>query len=535
MTSQSQPPDAAQDSREEYRFPLSCQQARLWFLEQLAPGDPAYHMPIALRLRGRLDISALDRAFQEIVDRHEILRTGFTLEDGEPAQAVRARLTLQLTLADLSGISSPRQWLEHMAREVISRPFDLSSAPLLRTLLARIGPQDHVLVVAVHHIICDGWSISVLASELSAAYSALRAGAQPSLPELPVQYGDFALWQRDWLSGESLNAVLEHWQGVLTGAPAALDLPTDHSRFRITANRSGHVRRAVGGDLAARIDRLARERGVSVFMVLLAAYAIVLGQASGQRDIVIGSPAAGRPRPEVRPLIGCFIDMLALRVDLCGDPTAAELLGRVRAVCLDAFGHQEVPFERLVEHLQPERDMPRSPVFQVMLAQQDMPDEILDLPGLTAAEVRFGYGAAKYELTLNAESRDGDLLLDLEYNSDLFEAPTADRLAERVVAALKWLSSSGGSRLSAAELIPSAERAWLCDAAAGSGGVAKVLAPEAAPPWDALSAPTTETGPGTEIWVLDPMLRMVPAGAVGEVFVGGAGLAHGYLGRPGLT
>jgi amino acid adenylation domain-containing protein/thioester reductase-like protein len=398
-----------------------------------------------------------------------MLRTGFVVEDGEPAQVVSASVLLPLVIADLSGVAQPQRVLADLAAQVISLPFDLASAPLLRAVIARLGPLEHVLVVAVHHIICDGWSVGVLASELSAAYAARRAGTEPALAELPVQYGDFALWQLDWLSGKSLEAVLAYWAGALAGAPAVLDLPADHSRMLVSTNRAGHIRMAAGRELTARLDELARQHSVSLFMVLLAAYAIVLGEVSGQRDVVIGTPTAGRPRPELRALIGCFIDMLALRVDVSGDPTVGALLDRVRAVCLDAYGHQEVPFERLVEHLQPERDMPRTPVFQVMLALQDTPRGTLDLPGLRTEEVHLDQAAAKYELTLNAERSGPDLLLDLEYNSDLFERGSAERLAGQLVGVLEWLSSGGAGRPALAGAVPARERAWL--AAAGSGPV----------------------------------------------------------------
>jgi thioester reductase-like protein len=461
MTRPSGQTATARDVPDEYRFPLSYQQVRFWFLEQLTPGDPAYHMPIALRLHGALDVAALDAAFQVIVDRHEMLRTGFTADAGEPAQAVSASLSLPLIVADLSSVAQPERLLGDMAAKVICRPFDLSRAPLLRAVIARLGPVEHVLIVAVHHIICDGWSVGVLASELSAAYAACRAGGEPALAELPVQYGDFAVWQRDWLSGESLGAVLAHWEGTLTGAPAVLDLPTDHSRMLTTGHRGGHIRTAVGGELAARVDELAREHGVSLFMALLTAYAIVLGSSAGQDDMVIGTPAAGRPRPELRPLIGCFIDMLPIRVDLSGHPTVAELLDRVRAVCLDAYGHQDVPFERLVEHLQPERDMPRTPVFQVMLALQDTPAGVLHLPGLRTEEVHLDQGAAKYELTLNAERSGPDLLLDLEYNSDLFDPDSAGHLLRQVVNVLEWLSLGSPGRPALAGMTSTAEREWL--------------------------------------------------------------------------
>ncbi len=450
MTQPWAPVATAGDSDEEYRFPVSYPQLRLWFENRLAPGDPAYHMPIALRLRGDLNVPALDRALQRIVDRHEVLRTGFAAEDGEPVQVVRARLATVLTVADLSAVADPQRRLREMAGGVIRHPFDLTRAPLLRAVLARLGPTEHVLIVAVHHVACDGWSIGVMAAELSELYRATVAGREPRLPELPVQYGDFAVWQRQYLSGPTLEAVLAHWVRVLEGAPGALDLPTDHPRVLVATNRGARLRRTLGPDLAESVERLAPARGVSLFMVLLAGYAAVLSRLAGVPDVVIGTPTAGRPRPEVQGLIGCFIDMLPVRVDTSGDPTAAELLDRARTMSLAALAHQALPFERLVEHLRPDRDLPRTPVFQVMLSLQDTPAPVIDLPGVSVEPVQLPRTAARYELTLDVERAGDDLVLDLEYNRDLFTDATAEGILDRVVAALEWLSGPGETPLSAA-------------------------------------------------------------------------------------
>jgi thioester reductase-like protein len=444
--------DAAADDGQ-YRFPLSYPQLRLWFLEQLAPGDPAYHMPIALHLTGPLDQDALDRAFQAITDRHEMLRTAFNVRDeGEPSQVVRESLNVVTTIADFSGLADPRGAVDRAARDVVRQPFDLRVAPLLRIMLARLSPDEHMLIIAAHHIACDGWSVGVLAAELSELYRAALTGLPPRLPELAVHYGDFAVWQREFLAGESLDRALAYWEKALAGAPRALDLPADRSRLLVTATGAAHTRRLATADQVARVDRLAADHGVSRFMVMLAAYAAALGAASGMSDIVIGIPTAGRPRPEVHPLIGCFIDMLPLRVDLTGNPTAAELLARARTAGLGAFAHQELPFERLVEHLQPERDLPRTPLFQVMLTFQDTPEVALSLPGLAIAAPGIEQAAAKYEMTLNVEQPGGGLLLDLEFNRDLFDLSTADRVLDGVVAAAGWLASPGVRRLAEAGL-----------------------------------------------------------------------------------
>ena len=478
-----------------FRFPLSYPQLRLWFLEQLAPGDPAYHMPIVLTLTGPLDVGALDRAFQAITDRHEVLRTVFADTvladtvladtvladtalagavgagtDGEPSQLVWEQLAVSTTVADLSGLADPRGLLAALTRQVVRRPFDLTAAPPLRVLLARLGPEEHALIVTVHHIACDGWSVGVLAGELSELYRAAVAGRAPALPDLPVQYGDFAEWQRDFLAGDALAAVLRHWEQALVGAPRILDLPADRSRLLVTTTGGAHERRTAAPDLVARIDRLAGEHGVSRFMVVLAAYAAVLAALSGASDLVIGTPTAGRGRPEIRPLIGCFIDMLPLRIDLSGDPAAADLLARTRTTCLAAFAHAELPFERLVEQLGPERDLPRTPLFQVMLTFQDTPEDAVDLPGLTVGLLGLDHAAAKYDMTLNVEQPAGGLLLDLEYNRDLFDQGTAGLMTGGLTAALDWLAAADGTRLSAAGLPAPPVRAgdWRSSAATGS-------------------------------------------------------------------
>ena len=458
MTTAQSAAGTAGDYAGQFRFPLSYPQLRLWFLEQLAPGDPAYHMPVVLALTGPLDVGALDRAFQTIVDRHEMLRTAFAVEGGEPEQAVRERLTVATAVADFSGLDDPAGRAAAAAREVVRRPFDLGAAPLLRILLARLGPHEHTLIVAVHHMACDGWSVGVLAAELSELYGAALADREPVLPELPVQYGDFAVWQRDFLAGRRLDAVLAHWEQALAGAPRALDLPTDRSRLLTAGTRAAHTRRTVAAEAAALLDRTAGEHGASRFMAVLSAYAIALARAADTTDLVIGTPVAGRSRPEVRPLIGCFIDMLPLRIDLAQDPAAPQVLERVRQTCLAAFAHQELPFERLVEHLRPDRDLPRTPLFQAMLTFQDTPEGTLDLPGLAIGRPGWDQSAAKYELTLNVEQPDGGLLLDLEYNRDLFDPATAAQLLDAVAAGLDWLAAADGTPLSAAPGPPARAR-----------------------------------------------------------------------------
>ncbi|GAA3816010.1 hypothetical protein GCM10022226_40940 [Sphaerisporangium flaviroseum] len=453
---------------EEYLFPLSFQQARLWFLEQLDPANAAYNMPITLRLDGALRTDALVAAFQHVVDRHEALRTRF--ERDSQVQVVAESWTISPTLVDLSGLPDGHRERE-LARvklEVVRRPFDLWSAPPLRVVVVRVSPEEHVLLLVIHHIVCDGWSLGVLARELSIAYSAWCDGLPPELPELPVQYGDFALWQRDRLSGEGLREELEHWSGVLVGAPAAIELPTDHPRPPDPSYQGGRVRHGLAEPLAARLEQVAQAHGASLFMVVLAAYGIVLSRMSGRPDVVVGTATAGRSRPETEGLVGCFIDVVPLRVDLSGDPAAGELLARVRRTCLDAFAHQDLPFERLVEHLQPERDLSRTPVFQVMLNGQDTLKHDLSWPGVEVTGENPEPGLSKYDLTLDVHREGSGLLLDLEFSRDVFERESAQRLVERVGTVLAWLAEADPEApVAGADVVSAAERAWLREAGSG--------------------------------------------------------------------
>lgn len=438
---------------DEYLFPLSFQQTRLWFLEQLDPGNAAYNMPITLQLNGTLEVNALCAAVQHIVDRHEALRTRF--ERDSQVQVVTDPWTVSPTLVDLSELTDERRQreLDRVKREVARRPFDLWSAPPLRLVVVRVGTGQHVLLVVVHHIACDGWSLGVLARELSVAYLALCAGRAPELPELPVQYGDFSLWQRDRLSGRGLWDELAHWSGVLVDAPAALDLPTDRPRPPDPTYDGGRTKLGLAEPLAVKLDKLAQNHGASLFMVVLAAYATVLSRLSGQDEVVIGTATAGRSRPEIDNLVGCFIDVVPLRVDVSGDPSVADLLARARAVCLDAYAHQELPFERLVEHLKPERDLSRTPIFQVMLNGQDTPKHSLRWPGVEVIGEDPEPGVSKYDLTLDLHRVSTGIVLDLEFNRDVFETRTAERLVQRVGAVLEWLAGvDSGASVSGVEV-----------------------------------------------------------------------------------
>ncbi|MFP2933938.1 amino acid adenylation domain-containing protein, partial [Pyxidicoccus sp. 3LG] len=350
-------------------MPASFAQRRLWFIEQLQPGSPLYNMPIALRLKGALDVRALERAFDTLVHRHEGLRTTFSTRDGEPVQVIHAAADLALPVMDLSDL--PTEEREARARSLVTeealRPFDLAAGPLMRASLVRLDTREHLLLLTLHHIVTDGWSMDVMVRESAALYAAFSAGQPSPLPELAIQYADYAAWQRGWLQGEALEAQLSWWRNHLTGAPQLLELPTDFPRPAVQGFRGAIHTHVLPRELVDALQALSRREGTTLFMALLAGLEVVLSRYSGQEDFVVGTDIANRNRGETEGLIGFFINQLALRARLDGDPTFRELLGRVRDVTLGAYAHQDLPFEELVKELNPERSMGHAPLFQVKL------------------------------------------------------------------------------------------------------------------------------------------------------------------------
>ncbi|HEY0403918.1 MAG TPA: amino acid adenylation domain-containing protein, partial [Blastococcus sp.] len=370
---------------EDARLPLSFAQARLWFLDQLEPGS-LYNIPVMFRVEGRLEVAALGGALAAIVGRHEALRTHFVQVEGEPVQAVtpQDRQTgIVLPLVDLSALAeAPRsRESDRLARAEAERPFDLARGPLARFALVRLADEEHALFLSLHHIVSDGWSMGVLMRELSVLYAGFAAGEPARLPELPVQYADYAVWQREWLRGEALEREIDYWRGRLGSSPAILDLPTDRPRPAVQSFRGGAVGWRVPGRLSARIDSVSRELGGTPFIVLMAAFQALLCRYTNQPEINVGTPIAGRTRMEIEGLIGFFVNTLVLRSSLGGNPSFAELVGRVRDVALEAHAHQHLPFEKLVEALEPERSLSHSPLFQVMFVLQNNPIAF-SLPGL---------------------------------------------------------------------------------------------------------------------------------------------------------
>jgi amino acid adenylation domain-containing protein len=434
-------------------IPLSFAQERLWFLDRLTPGGAAYNLPLALRVRGPLDPAALERAFAEAARRHEMLRTAFVERGGRPEQVIAPPDGWSLPVLDLSDSLDPEAGARRMIAAEAAFPFDLARGPLLRASLLRLDDDEHVLLLTVHHIAADLWSLGVLVRELAALY------AGSPLPELPVQYADFAVWQRGWLEGEALERQLAFWRERLAGAPPFLELPTDRPRPAAQSLRGATLPFSAGPELAGALAEFGRQRGATAFMTLTAALAVLFGRLANQDDVVLGAPIANRQRPELAGLIGMFVNTLAFRVPLAGSPAFSELLARVRSLALDAFAHQDVPFERLVEDLNPRRDLSRHPVFQVVLAMQNVPVGKLELPGgLVFEPLAVDSAATKFDLTFTLREEGGDLTGGIEYASDLFDAATVRRMAGHLRTLLAGLAASPESPVSELPLLSAEER-----------------------------------------------------------------------------
>jgi amino acid adenylation domain-containing protein len=441
-------------------FPTSFAQQRLWFLHQWQPDTPLYNIARPFRLIGRLDVSALERSVNEIVRRHESLRTSFSIVDGQPVQVVTPALTVTLPVVDLSSIPDVEREAEalRLTSEEARLPFDLSHGPLLRVTLLRLAEQEHRLLLTLHHIVSDGWSMGVLFRELSALYGALSTGKPSPLAELPIQYPDFAVWQRQWLQREVLKGQLAYWKEKLADAPAALELPTDRPRPPVHTYRGTRQSLLLPKELNEALKALGRRQGVTLFMTLLAAFQTLLYRYTGQDDIAVGSPIAGRNRTEVEGLIGFFVNTLVLRSDLSENPSFLELLGRVRKVCLEAYAHQEVPFEKLVEELKPERNLSHSPLFQVLFALQNVPMTELRLTDLSVNTFKADRGTATFDLSLLMFEESSLLKGTIEYNTDLFDEATISRMQGHFQTLLESIVADPDRRLSDLSLLTEPER-----------------------------------------------------------------------------
>jgi non-ribosomal peptide synthetase component F len=437
-------------------LPLSFAQQRLWFLDQFEPGSSAYNMPFALRLKGPLDVDALERAMTEIVRRHEVLRTTFRIVDEQPVQVVGEPAAFVLPVIQ----DCEDRVVEQLIQDEASRPFDLEAGPLVRARLLRRSEQEHVLVFTMHHIISDGWSMGVLMREVGALYNAYSCGEESPLGELPIQYGDYAVWQREWLREEALDQQLEYWRKQLANAPA-LELPTDRPRPAVPRHEGASVSFALDAEVTGKLRELSRQEGATLFMTLLAAFQTLLRRYTGQTDVSVGTPIAGRTRAEVEGLVGFFVNTLVLRVDASEDPTFRELLQRVRETCFGAYAHQDVPFEKLVEELRPEREMSRPPLFQVMLVLNTREAEMLRLAGVELEQLVVPSRTAKFDLSLSFSETDHGLKGTMEYDADLFDAATVRRMLEHFRILLGGIAGASDTRLSLLSLLTDDERLQL--------------------------------------------------------------------------
>jgi len=441
-------------------LPLSFAQQRLWFLEQLEDSNAIYNMPAALHLIGSLHIAALEQSLNEVLRRHEALRTNFATMDERPAQVIAPALTVTLSVIDLQALPEVEQFPEarRLATEEAQRPFELANSSLLRITLLRLGEEEHVLLVIMHHIVSDGWSIGIFIRELATLYEAFLSDQPSPLPALPIQYADFAHWQRQWLQGEVLETQLNYWQQQLAGVPPLLEFPTDRPRPPVQTFRGSTEHFQINPDLTRRLKDLSQQSGTTLFMTLLAAYVTLLSRYSGQEDIVVGSPIANRTRTEIESIIGFFVNTLVLRTHLQGNPTFQELLSRVRQVALDAYAHQDVPFELLVEALQPERNLSYTPLFQVVFVLQNAPTGRLELPGLSITPLEIPSVTAKFDLTLSMTETEQGLTGELEYNTDLFDAARITRIAGHFQTLLEAVVANPQQLVSELFLLTEAER-----------------------------------------------------------------------------
>ncbi|RUT13760.1 hypothetical protein DSM107010_10350 [Chroococcidiopsis cubana SAG 39.79] len=460
---------ASQTLRDHRSLPLSFAQQRLWFLDRLVPNNPFYNIPFSVRLQGKLDYVALKQAFGAIVDRHEALRTNFVKLDGQPVQIVAQKVNLSLPVVDLRHLPPNERQLtaEQIATEEAQQPFNLATDLLLRVKLLQLDAAEYVLLLNLHHIVADGWSLGVLVRELGLLYTAKSESKPYPLAELPIQYADFAYWQRQWLQGQVLESQLSYWRSHLADLPI-LNLPTDRTRPAVQTYRGATQSLKLSKTLTQSLEAFSQQAGVTLFMTLLAAFQTLLHRYTGQEDIAVGSPIANRNHSQLEPLIGFFVNSLVLRVDLSNNPTFRELLERVRQVTLGAYAHQDLPFEKLVEELHPERDLSRNPLFQVVFALQNAPMQPLELPGLMLNPLKFDVSTTRFDLELHLWECDRGLnnlwegSVDglsgfVAYNTDLFDASTIARMLAHFQALLEGIVTNPDTRIANLPLLSAAE------------------------------------------------------------------------------
>lgn len=457
----SQLPPIARVTRDSSHLPLSFAQERLWFLNQLEPESPFYNCPAAVRLRGQLDVDAFERTLSEVLRRHEVLRTCFPLVDGRPAQIISPASPVKLPLLDLSALSGVDREIEacELASREARKPFNLTEGPLLRALLLRLSDNEHILLFSMHHIVSDGWSTNVLIREVAALYSAFCKGEPSPLPELPVQYADFSVWQRGWLQGKVWEEHLDYWKRQLGGKLPVLSLPTDFDRPVNAINPGGLEVSQLSPELTESLKKLSRQETVTLFMTLLAGFKTLLYRYTGQTDVVVGTDIANRNRVETEALIGFFINLLVLRTDLSGFPTFRQLIARVRETTHGAYKHQDMPFEKLVEELRPGKRLSSSPLMQVIFGVRNVPRDSLELPGLMLSALEKDEWTARFDLSVSIREQSEGLMVYWKYNADVFSLVTIRTLATHYTTLLESAVAHPDTRISALEMLSESEKA----------------------------------------------------------------------------
>jgi Condensation domain len=442
------------------RFPLSFAQQRLWFLDQLYPGTAVYNIPAAMRLRGWLDQPALARALAVVIDRHHILRTRFLDNEGEPWQEVFASPPVQLPSTDLSSIPEHERQseLQRRVRAEARRAFDLTGELLLRTHLFRLAQEEHVLVLNIHHIASDLYSFRLLFEDLNEAYEAVLANRPPRLPDLPIQYSDYAVRQRAQANGKALQPHMEYWRMQLAGAPAVMDLPTDRPRPAVPSFNGQRCARMLQPELISALKKLSRDEGATPFMLFLAAFKTLLYRLTLQEDLLVGAPIAGRNRADIERMIGFFSNTIVLRSRPCGTLSFREFLGQMRAATLEAFAHQDLPFEKLVRELSPSRSLNHAPLVQVMFVLQPPLGENIAFPGLVVSAELIDCETAKFDLTFTISTGASGWTAEIEYDSDLFDRETIERWLNNFEVLLKDITANPGRQLRELRMLSEAER-----------------------------------------------------------------------------
>ncbi|GET38795.1 non-ribosomal peptide synthetase/type I polyketide synthase [Microseira wollei] len=441
-------------------LPVSFAQERMWFLSQLDPTNPLYNEPQALRFHGFLNVVALEKSLNKIIQRHEALRTNFVTVDGQPVQVITESLTLSVPVVDLQHLRESEREIrvQQLATAEAQQPFDLASVPLIRATLLKLTEVEHVLLLTIHHIVFDGWSWGIILRELATIYSAFCNDLFPELPSLPIQYKDFAVWQRQWLNKELLSSQLAYWKQQLSGAPDLLELPADRVRRATQTFRGAHQRFTLSKELTAELMSLSQRQGVTLFVTLLAAFQTLLYRYTGQTDICVGTPHANRDRAEIGGLIGFFVNTLVLRTDMSGNPSFEDVLYRVREVTQGAYAHKDLPFAKLVEELQIKRDLSYTPLVQVMLAFHNVPMPEIQIEGLTASPLAVESATAKFDLLLSLENTASGLIGEWEYNTDLFDGTTIERMVGHFQTLLEAIVANPEQRVSELPLLTERER-----------------------------------------------------------------------------